>query len=314
VRNVVVRKLLVATPAPKELTMGQDSKIAWTRHTFNPWIGCTKVSDGCKNCYAEALMDKRWGKVKWGPNGTRSRTSPANWRQPIAWNAAAEAAGERHRVFCASLADVFEGRPELDEWLVDLLLLIDETPHLDWLLLTKRPENVAKFMPTSFQKYPRGNVWIGTSVEDQSTADVRIPHLLAMRWPVVRFVSYEPALGPVKFGGWLRGHDGFCEDAGCSGGHARIDWVIVGGESGAGARDCRESWMAAVVGDCRAAGVPAFVKQMGSTFVRDRDWVGVAHQAKLRDRKGGDISEFPVDLRVREFPHPAAYSASQGVG
>jgi protein gp37 len=125
--------------------MAENSNIEWTHHTFNPWIGCTKVSDGCKNCYAENLMDKRYGRVKWGPQGTRVRTSEANWKKPLKWNREAEAKGERHRVFCASLADVFEDKPdqpEMEQWRLELLELIIKTPYLDWLLLTKRPENV----------------------------------------------------------------------------------------------------------------------------------------------------------------------------
>ena len=121
--------------------MGENSKIQWTDHTFNPWIGCQKVSPGCTNCYAEAL-DERWrpGRTRWGPKSERTRTSPANWRRVLQWDREAKAAGERARVFCASLADVFEDRAELRPWRADLFKLIDATQHLDWLLLTKRPE------------------------------------------------------------------------------------------------------------------------------------------------------------------------------
>lgn len=123
----------------------ENTKIEWADHTFNPWIGCTKVSDGCKHCYAEHLMDTRLGRVKWGPQGIRQRTSAAYWRYPLKWNKRLEGTGRRERVFCASLADVFEDRPELEEWRQDLYHLISETPNLDWLLLTKRPENVNLF-------------------------------------------------------------------------------------------------------------------------------------------------------------------------
>src|ERR1051326_4190826 len=121
--------------------MGQDSKIEWTDHTFNPWTGCTKVSPACANCYAEAWA-KRTNIVKWGPNAERRRTSESNWRQPLIWDCDAAKAGERKRVFCASLADVFEDRPELEPWRRDLMRLILSTHNLDWLLLTKRPENI----------------------------------------------------------------------------------------------------------------------------------------------------------------------------
>ena len=233
--------------------MGQDSKIEWTRHTFNPWIGCTKVSDGCKHCYAEQLMDKRWHKIEWGPHGARKRTSDAMWRQPLAWDRAAKAAGERHRVFCASLADVFEGRLELDEWLVDLLILIDLTPNLDWLLLTKRPENILKLLPTSLQKYPRANIWLGTSVED-SRVTHRIDQLRECP-AVVRFLSLEPLLGPLP----NLNLDG-------------IGWVIVGGESGPHARPMHPDWARSIRDQCQAAGVPFFFKQWGE-FCPVREWI-----------------------------------------
>ena len=119
--------------------MAENSKIEWTDHTFNPWIGCTKVSDGCKNCYAESLMDKRWGKVKWGPQGQRQRTSDENWKKPFAWDRQAAKQGIRYRVFCASLADVFEDNDQVSDWRLDLFDMIKVTPNLDWLLLTKRP-------------------------------------------------------------------------------------------------------------------------------------------------------------------------------
>ena len=126
--------------------MAENSAISWTDHTFNPWVGCQKVSAGCLNCYAETLMDRRWGKVKWGPGGTRVVTSEANWRQPLKWNRQAEETGGRLRVFCASLADVFEDRPELMEPRRRLFDLIQETPNLDWLLLTKRPQNIQRMI------------------------------------------------------------------------------------------------------------------------------------------------------------------------
>lgn len=270
--------------------MGQDSKIQWCDHTFNPWVGCTKVSDGCKFCYAEALMDKRWGKVKWGQQGERKRTSDANWKEPLRWDRAAGAAGERHRVFCASLADVFEGRPELDEWLVDLLLLIDSTPNLDWLLLTKRPENIPTLLPTSFQKYPRANVWLGTSVENRAAAQ-RILHLCAVP-AAIRFVSFEPLLEDM----------GDVQDMLAQG----IDWAIIGGESGPGARPFETGWARGLIRQCREIGAAPFVKQLGSTPYAN-DWEGCAVPMRLKDHKGGDPSEWPEDIRVRDFPTMARY-------
>ena len=124
--------------------MGENSKIEWCNHTFNPWIGCQKVSPGCDHCYAEAMMDHRYGRVKWGPHGERKRTSPANWKNPLRW--AKQANGRRPRVFCASLADWLDNRVPRD-WRSDLGRLIEATPELDWLLLTKRPENHEKLAP-----------------------------------------------------------------------------------------------------------------------------------------------------------------------
>lgn len=240
--------------------MAENSKIEWTNHTFNPWMGCTKVSPACKNCYAERDMDHRYGKVAWGPNGTRVLTSDANWAQPLKWNRDAEASGVRARVFCASLADVFEdwqgpmvdssGRlhiegPEglgrfmtMNDVRQRLFALIDATPNLDWLLLTKRPENIRsmylsqhldggttgrirEFMDEAESQdahpYFRRNVWLGTSVENQEFADKRIPELLKCRdLSPVLFLSCEPLLGPVDLnadGGWLvpwEKSDGVC--------------------------------------------------------------------------------------------------------
>lgn len=248
--------------------MTQNSKIEWTDHTFNPWVGCTKVSDGCKNCYAETLMDKRYGKVQWGPQGTRIRTSAANWKQPFKWNRLAKEAGRRDRVFCASLADAFEDRPELVAWRSDLLMLIQMTPNLDWLLLTKRPENVMRLANESWQLnggqpvagFPP-NVWIGTSVENQEQADKRIPELLKI--PArVRFLSMEPLLEPVNLSAAhqavIPSYLNFEIDS-----LPIVDWVIVGGESGPNARPMHPDWVRSIRDQCQAAGAPFFFKQWG---------------------------------------------------
>ena len=245
--------------------MAENSKIEWTDHTFNPWLGCTKVSDGCKHCYAETLMDKRYGRVEWGPQGTRQRTSPANWQKPLAWNRQAAAEGRRYKVFCASLADVFENRAELVPWRSDLFQLIEKTPHLDWLLLTKRPESVNDMVPGQWRNVNRWpeNVWIGTSVENQATADERIPHLL--RIPArVRFLSMEPLLDVVnltKYQPFCQTLDDYRAARGILSGW--ISWVIVGGESGHGARPMNPNWARSVRDQCVAAGVPFFFKQWG---------------------------------------------------
>ncbi len=211
----------------------QNSKIEWTDHTFNPWIGCTKVSPGCANCYAETLMDTRYRRVKWGKGNPRSRTSESYWKLPLKWNKEAEekiedalhdfaedgyVASARPRVFCASLADWLDDEVPV-EWLADLLDIIRCTPNLDWLLLTKRPKNwrsrlmavcdqflgktvtndqweLMKFVADWVNGAAPHNVWLGTSVEDQERADERIPHLLGIP-AKVRFLSCEPLLGPV---------------------------------------------------------------------------------------------------------------------
>ena len=169
--------------------MAENSKIEWTDHTFNPWIGCQKVSPGCDNCYAEALMDKRYRKVEWGPHGERKRTSEANWKLPFRWARTAEATGKRPRVFCASLADVFDNQVP-PGWRMDLFALIECTPQLDWLLLTKRPENIRKMVPLFWQEPKLTNVWLGTTAEDQEHFDHRW-NILSQVPASVRFISYD---------------------------------------------------------------------------------------------------------------------------
>lgn len=228
--------------------MGENSKIEWTDHTFNPWIGCQKVSPGCDHCYAEAMMDHRYGKVQWGPHGERKRTSAANWRKPLQWARAARDTGRRPRVFCASLADVFDNQVPA-AWRIDLWSLIRHTPELDWLLLTKRPENIAAMMP----KHPSGtnwhfpNVWLGTTAEDQAHYDRRWP-ILSRIPNALAFISYEPALGPLR-------------DIYATAGQAP-DWIICGGESGSAARAMDPEWARDLRDECAERGIPFFMKQM----------------------------------------------------
>lgn len=254
----------------------KDSKIEWTHHTFNPWIGCTRVSPGCVNCYAETLMADRYKKVKWGPTGERKRTSADYWKQPLKWNREAAAAGERRRVFCASIADVFEYKKDqsrdMHSWRSELFSLIRMTPHLDWLLLTKRPDLIYPIAPwfiNEIEKYP--NVWIGTSVENQEQADKRIPELLKIP-AAVRFLSVEPLLGPVEL---PYSESWFNDEAWANNGPPQItlgdstepdnpiDWVIVGGESGHNARPMHPDWVRAIRDQCQSAAVPFFFKQWG---------------------------------------------------
>lgn len=249
--------------------MAEATGIAWTDSTFNPWIGCTKVGPGCDHCYAEALDKRhRWqGNTHWGAGKPRMRTSIANWRKPLSWNAAREKDGKTHRVFCASLADVFDNEVP-DQWRLDLFELIHFTPALTWLLLTKRIGLVQKHLHCLMP-----NVWIGATIVNQEEADRDVPKLLALP-AAKRFVSYEPALGPVD---WTKFHG--------------IDWIIVGGEStqGAKARFFALNWAHDTVWQAGYIGAAPFVKQLGSGH-------------GFKDRAGADPAEWPANLRVREFP------------
>lgn len=265
----------------------ENSKIEWTDHTFNPWIGCTRVSPGCVHCYAETLMADRYKKVKWGPQGQRVRTSADYWKQPLKWNREAAAEGVRRRVFCASLADVFEVKADqyddMESWRRALFSLIDMTPHLDWLILTKRPDVARVMVPAKWLQGWPVNVWIGTSVENQEYADKRIPALLQIP-AAVRFLSVEPMLGPVDLtcimdrigldpdGGYLNALQGFTFDG--DGEYSRrigrVSWVIVGGESGHSARPLHPDWARSIRDQCQEAGVPFLLKQWG-------EWIPSSH-------------------------------------
>jgi len=254
--------------------MGQDSKIEWTHHTFNPWWGCVKVSDGCKHCYADTFS-KRYGHDIWGVDKPRRFFGDKHWNEPVKWNREAEKAGERRRVFCASMADVFEGREDCAPHRWRLFNLIETTPNLDWLLLTKRPENILNLLPTNWLIDPRPNVWLGTTVENQEQAGRRIPELLEAP-AVVRFLSCEPLLGPVNLHEVTRNPFG---------GIPGIDWVIAGGESGHHARPMAEAWARDLRDQCNNAGIAFFMKQMGGAI-----------------DKRHDLDDLPEDLRIRQFP------------
>lgn len=239
--------------------MAENSKIEWTDHTFNPWVGCTKISPACDHCYAEGWAKRTGGAALW--RGERRRTTEANWRQPLKWNREAEASGIRRKVFCASLADVFDNQVPA-EWRADLWRLIDETPGIDWLLLTKRPQNIVKMMPAVWiwppSAMPR-NIWLGTTVENQAEAERRIPELLTAP-AAVRFLSCEPLLGPIDLPlAYLNPVHDF---ANLFGG-ARVDWVICGGESGPEARPTHPDWARSLRDQCAAESVPFFFKQWG---------------------------------------------------
>jgi protein gp37 len=251
--------------------MAENSSIEWTTHTFNPWWGCVKVSPACKYCYAE-LMAKRYGHQVWGINADRRTLSDKTWALPKKWNAAAAAAGKRARVFCASMADVFEDRRDLDVHRQRLWKLIETTPHLDWLLLTKRPEHIASLTPWGAE-WP-GNVWIGTTVENQKIAEERLPHLAALP-AAVRFISAEPLLGPLDITPWA--HD--------------LDWVITGGESGGKSRPSSPSWFVGLMDQCLGAGIAFHFKQWGN-------WVPQVQSTETGRRKKAVADDGTTMLRM----------------
>ena len=230
--------------------MGKDSRIEWTHHTFNPWWGCVKVSAACDHCYAETWA-KRLGEQVWGAGTPRRFFSEAHWNEPLKWDRDAKIDGRRRRVFCASMADVFENRPDLIEPRRRLLDLIGATPNLDWLLLTKRIHLVRKQLPKGYD-FP-SNVWLGTTVENQASAKKRIKHLLEFKTPSVRFLSCEPLLGPLDLSEYL-----VCGSAG-----TRVDWVIAGGESGPGSRPMDPFWPGELQRQCAQADVAFHFKQWG---------------------------------------------------
>lgn len=274
--------------------MAETTAIEWADATLNLWWGCTKVSDGCKHCYADTLST-RFGHDSWGPKGTRREVK--GWRDTLRKiSKRAKTEGLRLRVFCQSMSDTFEG-PETcgglnsANWTLmsrlreDLMAAIDEYPDLDFLLLTKRPENILQFGSYGMRWAQDGippNAWIGTSVENQETADQRIPHLLKIN-ASVRFLSCEPLLGSVDLIqpnpstevyklDWLRGT---CESPFGSPLNLpnRIDWVICGGESGPKARPMHPEWARSLRNQCQAAGVPFFFKQWGEWHPRLRNGV-----------------------------------------
>ncbi len=248
--------------------MAENSKIEWCDHTFNPWVGCTKISPACDHCYAEGWAKRTGGAALW--QGERRRTSVANWRQPLIWNRKAASDGVRRKVFCASLADVFDNQVPND-WRADLWRLIRETPSLDWLLLTKRPQNITGMLPGPGwwgDGWP--NVWLGTTAEDQHHYAQRWHHLAAVP-AKVRFLSYEPALGP------LGGLD--------LGGVGTPDWIICGGESGPHARAMHPDWARGLRDQCAAAGVPFHFKQWGE-WAPLASGIGGTFTCKKTDERG----------------------------
>lgn len=257
--------------------MAAGTAISWADDTFNPWEGCTRVSPACDHCYAAERAQRFGNDHLW--SGTLRRTSPANWRKPLKWNDEARLSGKPRRVFCASLCDVFDNQAP-PEWRADLWELIATTPHLTWMLLTKRIGNVKSMIPVMDStrpgyrpwnvKWPWPNVWIGATIANQAEADRDIPKLLATP-AALRFVSMEPLLGSVDL--TMLRCDGITNINALTGGHGvaipmrgrgvALDWVIVGGESGRDARPMHPEWARALRDQCADAGVPFHFKQWG---------------------------------------------------
>ncbi|EPD35854.1 MULTISPECIES: phage Gp37/Gp68 family protein [Delftia] len=258
--------------------MSENSKIEWTDHTFNPWEGCQKVGPGCDHCYAENRNARFAGgqAINWGPGAPRRRTSVSNWNLPLRWNAQAEAFqaqhGRRQRVFCASLADVFDNAVSR-EWRDDLAALILDTADLDWLLLTKRIGNAGAMLGEMFLDGPPANVWLGATVVNQAEADRDILKLL--RIPAsVRFLSMEPLLGPVSFEGLFANPSNIADGTNAL---EELDWVIVGGESGPGARPMHPDWALSLRDQCEAVGTAFMFKQWG-------EWRPISQMSEGEDR------------------------------
>lgn len=251
----------------------RNTAISWCHHTFNPWWGCVKVSRACKRCYAESLA-RRVGQAVWGENAARRFFGDKHWAGPLKWAEAAARRGVRERVFCASMADVCEDRHELIPHRERLCRLIDATGYaLDWLLLTKRPENAPTMMPSTWRANPPPYAWWLTTVEDQENADRRLAALLDIP-AAIRGVSMEPLVELVKLPLSLRGRLGHYGH-----GDAGLDWVIVGGESGAGAEPMHPDWVRSLRDQCIGAGVAFHFKQWG-------EWAPGTHV----DRRTGSIA------------------------
>lgn len=307
------------------------SDIEWTDETWNPTTGCTPVSAGCLNCYAATFAHRGLTESHRGLTALRDGRAVFNGKIklheerlkiPLGWK-------NPRRVFVDSMSDLFHAGVPFD--FVDRVFAVMALcPQHTFQILTKRPERMAEYLnsvgrggdiagadpcPTRTRErfepriptlrademIPLSNVWLGTSIENQDTADERIPHLLKCP-AVVRFLSYEPALGPVRIRG--EGCAGCFNEGGVYAGHlvpcrfcCPIDWVIAGGESGHGSRPANIEWFRSARDQCKAAGIPFFMKQLGA-IAAEMD----SYPLVLRHAKGGDPSEWPADLRVREFP------------
>ena len=253
--------------------MAEASGISWTDATFNPWWGCVKISPACDGCYAER-DSKRYGFQVWGKDSPRRFFGDKHWDAPLKWNANAAKEGKRLRVFCASMADVMEDRRDLDPMRARLWTLIETTPNLDWLLLTKRPMNFRRFLPGQWQIAPMPNVWLMTTCEAPEYL-WRVDELLKIP-AVVHGVSYEPATAAVDFCPYLAPD--------------RLNWLVCGGESGPKARTADPDWFRAARNAAVLAGVAFHFKQWGEYndgLIR----IGKKKAGRLLD--GREWNEFP---------------------
>ena len=249
--------------------MGDTTTISWTHATYNAWYGCQKVGPGCDNCYAEVWDARFNGAEHWGPGAPRKRTAQRTRNRPLRWQREAAAAGERRRVFCSSLSDIFDNAVD-PEWRREIGDMIRRTPDLDWMLLTKRIGNVPRMVERDFGAMP-GNVWLGISVVTQEEADRDIPKLLDV--PAgIRWLSMEPLLERVVVAPEMM---------------AALDMIVVGGESGANARSMDLDWAHDLLEQARAGDTAFHFKQMSEAD---------------HPRTYGDVEAFPEALRIREFP------------
>lgn len=307
--------------------MGETTNIGWVRNTdgskgatINFWIGCTKVSEACDNCYAEALNERFGWAPGWGAGVPRYYRIENAAKEAFKLQRKAIKLGIRIRVFSNSLSDVFDNEVS-EERRHQVMAVISLTPNLDWLILTKRPKVARDFlgadpadglyeamnahagelmhwdkMPER-SDWPMKNLWLGTTVENQAMADLRLPILLDTP-AAIHFVSIEPLLGRIDL---YRGGFSFLHRLRSPAGrqYKPLDWVIIGGESGPDARDSNLDLHREVISQCQAFGVPVFEKQLG------RLPVDGGHRLKLVDSAGADPSEWPEDLRVQEMPEVA---------
>jgi protein gp37 len=257
--------------------MAKNTKISWATDTFSTHWGCSEVpgSEACEKCYAREFS-KRLGFDLWGNDKARRFFGDAHWNEPKKWNREAERTGLRRRIFVNSMSDTFEGRRDLDPVRARLWESIPETPYCDYLLLTKRPQNILRMVPHAWLDRWPANVWAGTTTETQRWADIRLPFMEKVPAPVI-FVSAEPLLERLDFSPYLR----------------FVNWVLIGGESGHGARRMDPAWAIDLIVQCREACVAVHFKQKGEALARELG---------CKDRAGKDSSEWPPEFRVQEFP------------